>query len=362
MNIPETMCAVLTTGHGGIEKLQYVTDYPVPRPGAGEVLIQVRSCGINNTDIWVREGAYGTDANPQAVASWRRSGAETLKFPRIQGADSAGYVVARGQGVASLAVGARVMVEAALYNTNSDSLSDIDYIGHGRDGGYAEYVVVPVDHAHPIKKDLSDAELGTFWCAYHTGEHMLDRARVKTGERVLITGASGGVGTALIQLCRARGAIPFCVCGDGKEEALVGIGAECAVSRSSGDLVKVVKEMMGDFDVDVIADLVAGPMFGHLLEILRPEGRYVTAGAIGGPVVPFDVRTMYLKHLELHGSSQGSRQAFRRLVDYIERGAVKPLLFRTYALSDIKQAQQDFIQKKHIGKLVVVPDSFFEHS
>jgi NADPH:quinone reductase-like Zn-dependent oxidoreductase len=355
--IPETMKAVLLTGHGGPDKLVYREDVPAPRPAAGEVLIEVSACGMNNTDVWVREGAYGTDEDAAATASWRRAGENTLSFPRIQGADTVGRIAAVGPGVSEERVGERIMVDFSLYNRDDDSLADIDYIGHGRDGGYAEYCAVPAENAHAVSTAMSDAELATFCCAYLTGEHMLDRTRVAAGERVLITGASGGVGSGLIQLSRARGAIPYAVASRSKAEAVKDVGAEAVICRGEGDLVAAVEAATGGRAIDVVADLVAGPLFGDLLQILRPEGRYICAGAMGGAIVPFDVRTMYLKHLELHGSSQGTRAAFRRLVGYIEAAKIKALLGGLYRLSEFHQAQSDFMAKGFVGKLVVVPDA-----
>ncbi len=355
-DIPDTMAAVLLTGHGGPDRLEYRTDVPVPRPAAGEVLVEVAACGLNNTDIWVREGAYGTADDPGAVATWREDGS-TLSFPRIQGADIAGHIVAVGDGVAESRIGERVIVDFSIYNRDDDSLADIDYIGHGRDGGFAEYCAVPADNAHPIQTDISDAELATFCCAYLTAEHMLDRARVGPGERVLITGASGGVGSALVQLARVRGAIPYAVAGRGKAGAVQAIGAEAVIPRGEGNLCEAVREATGGKPIDVVADLVAGELFGELIAILRPEGRYVTAGAIAGPVVQLDLRRMYLKHLELHGSSQGTRGAFRRLVRYIEEGRIEPLLWATYPLSRLRDAQAEFVAKTYVGKLAVVPDA-----
>jgi NADPH:quinone reductase-like Zn-dependent oxidoreductase len=358
-DLPAKMAAVQLTGHGGLDKLVYRDDVARPEPAAGEVLIAVSACGMNNTDVWVRQGAYGTEDDPDAVSSWRR-GRNTLSFPRIQGADTAGHIVAVGETVPESRIGERVMVDFSIYNRADDSLADIDYIGHGRDGGYAEFVCVPANHAHQVQRNISDAELATFCCAYLTGEHMLDRAKVQAGERVLVTGASGGVGSGLVQLCRARGAIPYALVGKGKEPAIAAIGAEAVITRGEGDLVDAVRAATGDAEIDVVADLVAGPLFNDLLRILRPEGRYTTAGAIAGPVVQLDLRTVYLKQLQIHGSSQGTRGAFRRLVRYIEEGRVKPLLGGLYRLSDFHRAQKDFMAKHFIGKLVVVPDSQWE--
>ncbi|HET8727166.1 MAG TPA: alcohol dehydrogenase family protein [Alphaproteobacteria bacterium] len=354
--IPQTMSAILLTGHGGLDKLVYRENVPVPTPAAGEVLIEVAACGMNNTDVWVRQGAYGTEGDPDAVSTWRRQGS-TLEFPRIQGTDTVGRIVAVGSGVSPDRIGRRVMVDFSIYNAEDDSLAEIDYMGHGRDGGYAEYMTLPAENAHEVRSALSDAELATFCCAYLTGEHMLDRARVQAGERVLITGASGGVGSGLVQLCRARGAIPYAVVGAGKEDAVKAIGAEAVITRGEGSLIDKVARATGGKPIDVVADLVGGPLFNDLLRIVRAEGRYTTAGAIGGPVVQLDLRTMYLKHLELHGSSQGTRGAFRRLVRYIEEGRIRPLLAGTYKLSDFHRAQTDFMAKAFVGKLVVIPDA-----
>jgi len=357
-SIPQAMSAVLLTGHGGLEKLVYRTDVPVPSPGPGEVLIEVSACGMNNTDVWVRQGAYGTDENPKAVASWRRAAdVSTLTFPRIQGTDTSGRIVAVGGDVPSSRIGERVMVDFSIYNSDTDSLANIDYIGHGRDGGYAEYVVVPSENAHVPDTQLTDVELATFCCAYLTGEQMLDRARLAAGERVVVTGASGGVGSGILQLSRARGAIPYAVVGPGKEADAKAAGAEGVVTRGQGDLVEEIRKVTNGQPIDVVADLVAGPMFNDLLRLLRPEGRYTTGGAIGGPLVQLDLRTVYLKHLELHGSSQGTRTAFKRLVGYIEQGLLKPLVGGVYKLSDFHRAQTDFMEKKFFGKLVVVPDA-----
>ncbi len=354
--LPDLMHAVHLTGHGGPDKLVYRDDVPVPRPGAGEVLVEISACGMNNTDIWVREGAYGTDEDPDAVASWRLDNS-TLEFPRIQGTDTSGTIVDVGEGIAETRIGERVMIDFSIYNGDGEHLADIDYIGHGRDGGYAEYMTAPAENAYAVDTGMSDAELATFCCAYLTGEHMIDRASVAEGERVLVTGASGGVGSGVVQLCRARGAIPYAVVGPGKEQAVKDIGAEAVITRTVEDLPGAVAEATGGAPIDVVADLVAGPLFNDLITILRPEGRYTTAGAIGGPVVELDLRRIYLKHLQIHGSSQGTRTAFRRLVGYIEQGKIKPLLWKTYPLSRIHEAQRDFVAKEYIGKLVMQPDA-----
>ena len=357
-DIPASMKAVVLTGHGDLDMLKY-KEFSVPEPAVDEVLIEVHACGMNNTDVWVRQGAYGTDDDPDAVASWRR-GKPTLSFPRIQGTDIAGEIVAVGSGVDSNRIGERVMVDFSIYSTETDSLADIDYIGHGADGGYAEYCVVPSANAHKVGCNLSDAELATFCCAYLTAEHMLDRARVEAGERVLISGAAGGVGGALIQLCRARDAIPYAITSKGKTGPVLALGAEAVVCRDEGNWVEEIRSKLNGHAVDVVADVVAGPLFNNLINLLRAEGRYTTAGAFAGPIVELDLRTIYLKHLQINGSSQGTRQAFARLLQYIESGRITANLFATYPLSEFHRAQTDFMAKNYIGKLVVMPDRFYK--
>lgn len=348
--IPETMKAMLLTGHGGPDKLVLDESYPVPVVEPGEVLVKVGACGINSTDIWVREGAYGSSDDPDEVASF---GDSPLQFPLVQGADIIGTIAACGEGVQSSRLGERVMLDFGIYAAEGDDIPSHDYIGSGRPGGFAEYVAVPAENAHAVQSDLSDAELATFCCAYITGEHMLRRARVGEGDRVLVTGASGGVGSGVVQLCRARGAVPYGVVGAGKEDAVRAVGAEGTVTRGSDNLVDAVADAAGGADIDVVIDTVAGPMLPDLIEVLRPSGRYATCGAMGGPMVNIDLRRIYLKNIEIHGASQGTRADFASIRDYALSGAIKPLLAGMFPLAELGRAQEAFGKKDFVGKLVV---------
>jgi NADPH:quinone reductase-like Zn-dependent oxidoreductase len=347
------MKAVLLTGHGGLEKLEYREDVPTPEPVEGEVLIAVGAAGINNTDIWTREGAYGTEDDPATTSGWRRG--NHMRFPRIQGADIVGRIVEVGGGVNASRIGERVIVDNALYGGGEEGLVASGLIGSERDGGFAEYVVVPTENAHAIESDLSDAELATFPTAYVTSLRMLNRARVSAGETVLVTGASGGVGSGLVQLARLRGARVIALVGSGKEDQARTLGCESVIARDTGNLPAAVANVAGGRPIDVVADVVGGDVFVDLLNVLRPMGRYVTAGAIAGPVVLLDLRTLYLKQLELLGSTMGTHEEFASLVEHIASGRIKPLLARTYPLSDIRQAQKDFMNKNFFGKLVLIP-------
>ena len=350
MSIPKTMKAMLLTGHGGPEKLVLENNWLTPDIAPDEVLVQVGACGINNTDIWVREGAYGVSDDPDAVASF---GDSPLQFPIIQGADIVGVIIDCGTNIDSSRNGQRVMVDFGIYAGPGDDVPSHDYIGSGRPGGFAEYVSIPAENAHAVETSLSDVELATFCCAYITGEHMLRRARVSAGERVLVTGASGGVGSGVVQLCRARGAIPYAVVGSGKEEAVIAIGAEGTITRGKGDFIEAVSEATKNASIDVVVDTVSGPMLPELIEILRPQGRYTTCGAMGGPMVEIDMRRIYLKNLELHGASQGTRKDFSAIRDYALSGIIKPLVAGTFSLDDLGEAQEEFKKKNFVGKLVI---------
>lgn len=348
--LPKTMRAMLLTGHGGPDKLALDENWPVPAVMPGEVIVKVGACGINNTDIWVREGAYGSSEDPDEVTSFTDS---PIQFPLIQGADVVGVVADCGHGVDPCRLGERVMVDFGIYAEAGDDIPSDDYIGSGRPGGFAEYVGVPADNAHTIATTMTDAELATFCCAYVTGEHMLRRARVGEGDRVLITGSSGGVGSGVIQLCRARGAIPYGVVGPGKEEAVRAIGAAGTATRGSGDLAAAVAKATQGAPIDVVVDTVAGPMLPDLIEILRPGGRYTTCGAMGGPIVELDMRRIYLKNIEIHGATQGTRRDFAAIRDYALSGSIKPLLAGTFPLADLARAQEVFGRKDFVGKLAV---------
>jgi len=360
--IPTHMTAVRLTGHGGFEKLDYRTDVSVPLPKPGDVLIQVGAAGVNNTDINTRIGWYsknvtsatgvggqgGFEADVADDGGWAGKG---LSFPRIQGADAAGTVVAVGGGVSADRVGQRVLVRSvqAPLDDMVDPTACLT-MGSEMDGGFAQFVVVRDEEAFAIDCDLTDIELASFPCAYSTAEGMLHRAQITSGERVLITGASGGVGSAAVQLAKCRGATVVAVASRAKWSFVEALGADELLDRGV-DLI----EVLGPETIDVVVDVVAGGTWPTLLDVLRNQGRYVTAGAIAGPIVELDLRTLYLKDLTLIGCTSQPRVVFENLVGFIERGEIEPVVAATYPLSEIVTAQHDFLEKGFVGKLVLVP-------
>ncbi len=342
---PKTMRGVELTGHGGPEVLSYKTDIATPEPGAGSVLIKVGAAGVNNTDINTRVGWYSKGNNDADDASWT---GQALRFPRIQGIDACGQIVAVGDGVDPARIGERVLVEPCLTEHNGQALETPWFFGSECDGAFAEYTTVAARHAYPINSDLTDIELASFPCSYSTAENMLTRARVKDGDRVVITGASGGVGSAAVQLACARGADVIAFTSPAKAESLRALGASQNISRDEN-----LTTALGENSVDVVIDLVAGPDWPHLLDILRPHGRYAVAGAVAGPLVELDIRTLYLKDLSFFGCTALEPEVFGNLVQLIETGAIKPLVAKTFDLSEINSAQEAFKDKAYTGKIVL---------
>lgn len=367
MPIPITMRGVHLTGNGGLDKLVYREDIPVPVPGPGEVLVKVGACGMNNTDVNTRTAWYsrtvtaatgqgGAEGFAQAQEHDSTWGGASLTFPRIQGADVAGRIVDVGPGIETSRLGDRVLLDPWLRDpAKPEDRALAGYFGSERDGGYAEYTTIPETNAFRIESDLSDSELATFPCSSSTGEYMLTRAHLQANETIVITGASGGVGSALVQLARVRGARVIALAGQGKLDLVRGLGAETVLSRAQTDLAGAIRDAAPNGEVDVVADIVGGDKFPMLLDLLRRGGRYVTSGAIAGPRVELDLRTLYLKDLELWGATVMPRAVFERLVRLIMQNKLKPLLARTFPLREIRTAQSEFLKKQHVGNFVIVP-------
>lgn len=348
------MKAFQLTQHGGPEALVMRMDVAVPEPGAGEVRIRVSAAGLNNTDIWSREGAYGTPDNPDARAGWKRV---PLAFPRIQGGDVAGYIDAVGAGIARSRVGQRVVLNPVIYGRDrrSGGIRDCSLIGSELDGGFAEYVVVPADNAVAIETALSDEELAALPIAYLTAERMLGRTGLQRGESVLVTGASGGVGSALVQLARARGASVTAIAGAQKYQRVRELGADEVIARDAWERDGTTALPDGGESIDVVADVVAGGSLAALLDALAYAGRYVIAGAIAGALATIDLRTIYLKQLTLIGSSVGTWDDFRRLVRLAESQQLRPPIAATYPLEELPAAQAHFQRKDFVGNIIVHP-------
>lgn len=355
------MKAVVTTGNGGLDHLVY-RDVPRPEPRAGEALVEVLAAGVNNTDINARVGWYSASvaadtADAAAVtaeqdAATRRADGGwngTTPWPLIQGTDACGRVAAIGLGVDRRLIGRRVLVRPNMRPAGFGSVENT-WMGSDFDGAFAQYVSVPASEVFPVETGWTDVELGSVPCAFGTAENMLQRAGVTAGDHVLVTGASGGVGSAAVQLALLRGAHVTAVASNAKADQVLALGAERVVDRAE-DVVAA----LGAQSVDVVIDSVAGPSFGGLVETLRPGGRYASSGAIAGPIVTFDKRLLYLRDLTFFGATAWAEPVFPTLIGYIERGRLRPTVAASFPLERIADAQRAFLDKQHVGKLVLVP-------
>lgn len=343
--IPKTMQGVQLIGHGGSEVLEYKTNIPTPKVTENDVLIRVHAAGVNNTDINTRIAWYSKgDANSND-ASWSGN---ALNFPLTQGADVCGYIVAVGSNVNPKRIGERVIIEPCITEHGGKMLNTPWYFGSECNGGFAQYTLVADRHAYKVNTQLSDAELASFPCSYSTAENMLTKAKVTNQDRVLVSGASGGVGSAAVQLAKARGATVIAIASTSKHQQLLELGADEVISRDA-DLVQT----LGENSINVVIDLVAGKQWPQFLQTLKPQGRYAVSGAIGGALVELDVRTLYLKDLSFFGCTVLEKGVFENLVTYIEESKIKPLVALTYPLQEINAAQDTFLQKKHVGKIVL---------
>lgn len=345
------MRGVQLTGHGGPERLVWNEAIPRPDPGPGEVLVKVLAAGVNNTDINTRVGWYApevTGATVEGDVAVEAGGwGGALDFPRIQGADLCGRVVALGEGVTAPAIGVRVICPTSQPEPTAEHPVRFRVIGSEYDGAFAEYCVVPAHQLYDVSAaPLSDVEIGAMPCAFGTAFTLLHRARVTSGDRVLVTGASGGVGLAAVMLAHHLGAEVTAQAAAAKADAVRAAGAERVLGRG---------EVAEAGSVDVVVDLVGGPHWRAVLNALRPGGRYAVAGAIAGPMVEMDLREIYLRDLSLFGCTYTAPEVFAGLVAIINSGALRPLVSNTYQLADIARAQADFNAKTYPGKLVLIP-------
>ncbi len=365
MTVPETMRAVVLTGHGGLDKLGYHEDWPTPTPADGEVLVRVGACGLNNTDINTRTAWYSKTVTEGITDDGGKSGfagaeAETgswgsakISFPRIQGADVAGKIVAVGAGVETSRIGERVILDPWILATGDwlDASRSL-YFGSECDGGFAEYTTIRSENAIRINTPQSDAELATYPCAYTTAENLTARTGLQPGETVAINGASGGVGSAAIQLCSLRGARIIAIASPTKTDLLKQLGAEHVIDRNTDNLEEAIREAAGGV-IDIALDVVGGSSFIPLINALRQGGRYSSSGSIAGPLVEFDLRQLVYKDLQLTGATIVPPGTMQRVVNLIEQDLLKPLLAQTFPLNELGKAQEAFLQKKHVGNIVV---------
>lgn len=344
------MKAVQVMGYGDVDQLENVT-LAIPEPKDHEVLIQVKACAINNTEIWMREGAYGSGSK----SGWRPEG---VQFPRTPGSDITGRVVKVGNAVDESMKDTDVVLFpfTSSGETGVEHISeDMSFIGSEYDGGYAEYVVWPAHLCFDMP--LADyTESAVFTVSGLTAWHMVEQIQVQPGETVMVTGANGGVGSLNVQIAsKVFGANVIAIVGDiGLEEKMKELGATHVLSYQSKNLAdEIIK--VNDGPIDSVLDVVGDALFSTSLQVLKKGGKFCTSGSAGGQKTELDFRTLYLKHITLYGAVLGTRKEFKRLLQAISGGKIKPVIDRTFPLEKAKEAQTYFKKAGKLGKIVLLP-------
>jgi len=341
--VPARMSGVRLMRYGGPEALEWSDDIPVPAALPGTALVRVLAAGINATDINTRVGWYAREG--AEGGGW----AGAIELPRIQGSDLCGRVVALGPGVSGPVPGARVICPTNQPLEDPRNPVAFRAIGSEFDGAFAQYCRVPADQLYDVTASpLSDTEIGAMPCAYGTALNLLTRAGVGAGERVLVTGASGGVGLAAVKIASRLGATVTGQCAPAKAAAVRAAGAAEVIERDAAPPAAAF---------DAVIDVVGGPGWSAVIAALRPGGRYAVSGAAGGPVVQADLRALYLGDITIFGCTFQPRAVFSRLAGMINEGAIRPLVSATYPLRDIARAQADFTSDRFPGKLVLIPEA-----
>ncbi len=337
------MHAVVLDGPGGPEALSY-REVPTPRPGPGELLVRVRAAGVNRLDVWIRNGTY------------------PVPYPHVLGADVAGEVEEAGPGTSGrFSPGDRIVVYpglscgtcAACRQGKESFCESLGLLGRERWGGYGERLAVPESLLFPLPPTLTFEQGAALPVAYTTAEHMLSRAEVRSGERLLLFGATGGVGTALLLRARRRQARVFAVTGSASAAgALLAMGAEGVYRRP--DLTPLEGSPALPERVDAVLDSVGKEALPPGLARLRKGGRYAYCGVTSGNQVSLDLRPIYARQLAILGCFLGNREDLRVLLEDSLKGGWQPRIHRTYPLSEAASAHRA-LDGPHLGKLLLLP-------
>ncbi len=342
------MRAIVIQEHGGVDALKPMT-VPDPTPGSGEVRVKIKACGINHLDLWVRRGVPG----------------HKFPLPMIPGNDISGVVDQLGAHVLGVKEGDAVVISpgvscgycARCLEGNDHYCRDYGILGEHRDGGCAEYVVVPAANAVPKPEKLSFEEAAAFGVAWLTAwEMVVNRGGVRSGETVLIQAAGSGVSSAAIQLAKLYGAIVITT--SSTEEKLARareLGADHTINYRTDDLVSHVKHITGKKGVDLVIDHVGGGTTEASIRVLAWQGRLVICGATTESEIKINLRQLFFKSLTILGSTMGSKRDFIRILSEAERGRIRPVIDRRLPLDQVREAHRILEAREAFGKVVLLP-------
>ncbi len=328
------MHAAVVGRHGGPECLDYATA-PVPEPPSGWMRVRVLACALNMLDVFVRRGMPGVKLN----------------LPHIPGGDIVGIVDKLGDGAASPALGTLVLV---------DPLVNHKALGEDLPGGLADYVIAPAGNAIPLDTAAADAPVyAALPIAYGTARRMLlTRAKLASGETVVVLGAAGGVGVACLQIAKATGArVIACSSSRAKLDELATLGADELVDSSGGEFGAEVWRLTGRVGADVVVDYLGAETWPQSIRAVRRGGRLVTCGATTGFQAQTDLRYVWTRELSILGSDGWSRDDLVDLVSQVRAGKLAPVIHRVYPLSQVRDAVAEIEERRAVGKVVIVPDA-----
>ncbi|MBI2266654.1 MAG: zinc-binding dehydrogenase [Armatimonadetes bacterium] len=342
------MRAVVVREHGDVDRLLF-EEIETPRALPGEVLIEVRACGLNHLDLWVRKGVPG----------------HRFPLPLIPGCDIAGVVRALGPGVTGIEPGLDAVVSpgvscgkcrACLYG-NDNLCRHYGILGETRHGGYAEFASVPFVNVIPKPARLSFEEVAAIPLVFLTAWHMLvTRAGLRPGEDVLIHAAGSGVGSAAIQIAKLWGARVLATAGSlEKLEKARALGADELIPYREEDFTEAVRRLTGKRGVDVVLDHVGGDTFSGSVACLAKGGRLITCGATSGADIKLDLHRVFFKSLSILGSTMGSKAEVLEVFRFVEQGKLKPVIDRVIPFTSVRDAHRLLDERGAFGKIILKP-------
>jgi NADPH:quinone reductase-like Zn-dependent oxidoreductase len=332
---------------GGLEVLRMM-DLPKPTPDDDEVVIQVKACALNHLDLWVRSGLPAQ-----------------IPMPHIGGCEAAGIVTEVGRQVKSPTPGQRILISPGLAEIDSEWTNiDLDscadgyrIFGYQTQGGFAEYAKARAYDCIPISEGWSFVEWSAVPLTFVTAWNMLHhRAGVKPNDRVVVFGASSGVGTAAIQIAHEAGAFVFAVAGnDEKLRKAEELGADVLLNYNTQDIAKEVKAHTGGRGADIVVEHVGAAIWQQAMRCLGRNGRLVTCGATTGPKVEIDLRFFFTQQFAVLGAYMGSRHELLQCIRLVERRVFRPVVDSVFPLEKLREAQERMERREMFGKIVVAP-------
>lgn len=327
------MRAVVIEGHGGLDRVTLRTDWPEPKAGPGQAVVDVRACGLNYLDIFVRRGMPGL----------------AVEMPRIPGGDISGVVSAVGAGVDRGWIGRRVMIDPHIKPGGA--------LGEHANGGLCDRIAVDGDNLIAMPEAVEFEQAAALPIAYGTAwRMMIARGGVQRGETVLILGASGGVGTACVQIAKNLGAhVIACASSADKLQRLKELGADHLVDYTREDFSRRAWEISGKKGVDVVINYTGGDTWVPSIRTLALHGRLLTCGATAGYDPPEDIRYIWRREVTIIGCNGWMREDLEQLLAEVARGTIRPIIDGVYPLEQAAEAMRVIEDREVFGKVILRP-------